>query len=142
MFKLFTNLFSKGNGKGPLTEVADIVDRFVDTKEDKREFFKEIYQMQSEDRASARSLYGKDSSVQKVFALTFLLAYVGLTGFMIYWAFNNSEMQLTDFMQVTISTTFGAMSAKVSTVTDFFFGASESREEAPQTLFEARKKKN
>lgn len=140
MLGFLGKLFKGKNGAGPLTEVADIVDRFVDTKEDKREFFKEVYQMQAEDRASARNLYAKDSAVQKVYAIIYLVAYIGLTGFMIYWAFNYSTVQITDFMQVTISTTFGAMSAKVSTVTDFFFGASETRDEAPKTLFEAKKK--
>ena len=138
--KWLKKIFGGGGQGSVLNQVADVVDRFVDTKEDKRDFFIEVYKMQAEDRASARELYGKDGSLQKIYAIIFLLAYIGLTAFMMYWAFNHNDLELTDFMQVTISTIFGAMSAKVSTVTDFFFGASESRDEAPKTLFEAKKK--
>ncbi len=115
-------------GVSPFREVADVVDRFVETKEEKREFFKEIYQMESTGRENARNLYGQDSNVQKVFALVFLTAYVVLTGFMLYWAFHGEGMDLTDFQITMISTTFGAMSAKVSTITDFFFGSAQHNE--------------
>ena len=141
MFRFLEKLFSGGkNGGGILSEAADIVDRFVDTKADKFDRLTQLMKLQAEDRANARNLYGKDSSIQKIYAIIFLLAYVALTGYFIYWAFGNNNMELTDFQVSLISSVWGAMSTKVSTVTDFFFGASESREEAPKTLFEAKKK--
>lgn len=141
MLGFLGKLFSGGkNGGGILSEAADIVDRFVDTKADKFDRLTQLMKLQAEDRANARNLYGKDSSIQKIYAIIFLLAYVALTGYFIYWAFGNNNMELTDFQVSLISSVWGAMSTKVSTVTDFFFGASESREEAPKTLFEAKKK--
>lgn len=126
MFRFLGKIFNGGN---PLRQVADVVDRFVDTKEDKYERFKEIYKMQAEDRANARNLYGQDSVVQKVYALVFLIAYICLTGYFIFWAFNHNTMELTDFQVSLISSVWGAMSAKVSTVTDFFFGSSDQKSE-------------
>jgi hypothetical protein len=112
-------------GSNPLKDAADIVDRFVDTKDDKREFFKEVFKMQSDDRNSGRALYAKDSIIQKIYALVFLLSYVALTGYFVHWAVNHTQSELTDFQISFISTIWGAMSSKVSTVTDFFFGASD-----------------
>ena len=112
-------------GSNPVETIAGVVDRFTESKDEKRELFKEIYKLDAEERANARALYGKDSTVQKIFAMVFLIAYVTLTGFMLYWAFNHSNMELSDFQITTISTTFGAMSAKINTIVDFFFGASD-----------------
>lgn len=109
----------------PIKTIADTVDRFSESKDEKRELFKEIYKLDAEERANARALYGQDSSIQKLFAIIFLLAYVGITGFMLWWAVNHASMELSDFQITTLSTTFGAMSAKVNTITDFFFGSSD-----------------
>lgn len=121
LFKGIANFF----GKNPLETVADIADRFTESKDEKRELFKEIYKLDAEERANARALYGQDSTVQKIFAIVFLLAYVSITIFMLYWAVNHASIELSDFQITTLSTTFGAMSAKVNTITDFFFGASD-----------------
>ena len=112
-------------GGNPIEKIAGVVDRFTETKDEKRELFKEIYKLDADERANARALYGQDSSIQKIFAVVFLLAYVGITGFMLWWSVNHASMELSDFQISTISTTFGAMSAKVSTICDFFFGNSD-----------------
>lgn len=141
MLGFLEKLFSGGkNGGGILSEAADIVDRFVDSKDDKFNRLTELMKLQAEDRANARNLYGKDSSVQKIYALIFLLSYVTLTGYFIYWAFNHGQVELTDFQVSLTSSVWGAMSTKVSTVTDFFFGASDSRQESSKTLYEAKRK--
>lgn len=114
-------------GKNPLESVADVVDRFVDTKEDKYERFKEIYQMQAEDRANARNMYSADSSVQKVYALTFLLGYLGLTAWLMHAIITGDIKDVNQFETGMIGTIWGAMSAKVNTVVDFFFGSSDSK---------------
>ena len=129
MLKLLGKLFSKGDsdGQGIAKGVADIVDRFVDTKEDKREFFKELYKMEADEKANARSLYGSDSLMQKIYALTFLLAYLGLTAWLIYAIINGSIEEVNQFETGLIGSIWGAMTSKVNTITDFFFGASENK---------------
>lgn len=126
MFGFIGKLF-KGVDGGMAKGVADIVDRFVDTKEDKREFFKELYKMEADEKANARSLYGSDSSMQKIYALTFLIAYLGLTAWLIYAIINGSIEEINQFETGLIGSVWGAMTSKVNTITDFFFGASENK---------------
>ena len=127
MFKLLKGLFGKGEGQGMLKDVADVVDRWVDTKEDKREFFKELYKMEADEKANARAMYGSDSSMQKVYAITFLVAYLVLTGWLIYAIINGSIEEVNQFETGLIGSIWGAMTSKVNTITDFFFGASENK---------------
>lgn len=90
MLKLIGKIFGiNKDGGGMLKNVADVVDRWVDTKEDKREFFKELYQMEASEKANARAMYGADNVMQKVYALTFLLAYLSLTAWLIYATINS-----------------------------------------------------
>ena len=127
MFKILKGLFGNGEGQGMLKDVADVVDRWVDTKEDKREFFKELYKMEADEKANARAMYGSDSSMQKAYALTFLIAYLGLTAWLIYAIIKGSIEDVNQFETGLIGSIWGAMSAKVNTITDFFFGASENK---------------
>lgn len=127
MFKILKGLFGKGDGKSLISEVADIADRWIDTKEDKREFFKELYKMEADEKANARSMYGSDSSMQKIYAITFLLAYLFLTGWLIYAIINGSIQDINQFETGLIGSVWGAMTSKVNTITDFFFGASENK---------------
>lgn len=126
MFKFIGKLFK---GTNPLKEVADVVDRFVDTKEEKREFFKEVYKLDQDDRNAARSLYGKDSTVQKIYAVTFLAGYLALIGWLMYAIYTGNIKDIAQFETGLIGTILGAMSAKVNTVTDFFFGSSDNKTE-------------
>ena len=127
MFKLLKGLFGKGEGKSLITEVADIADRWIDTKEDKREFFKELYQMEASEKANARAMYGADNVMQKIYAITFLVAYLALTAWLIYAIINGSIEQVNQFETGLIGSIWGAMTSKVNTITDFFFGASENK---------------
>jgi hypothetical protein len=85
-----------------------------------------------QDRASARELYGKDTSVQKVYALTFLIGYVVITLALLIvvvgWI-GVAHVVIPDWASLLIGTIFGAMSQKVGTVTDFYFGSSQSSSE-------------
>jgi len=137
MFKILKGLFGKGDGKSLISEVADIADRWIDTKEDKREFFKELYKMEADEKANARSLYGSDSSMQKIYAITFLLAYLFLTGWLIYAIINGSIQDINQFETGLIGSVWGAMTSKVNTITDFFFGASENK--GADRLYEKKK---
>ena len=81
-----------------------------------------------EDRKSARDMYKDDAFIQKILATLFTIAYFGLS-FMMFRFFVLGEMNLGEFEISFISTIFGAMSAKVNTVVDFFFGGSSKKNE-------------
>ncbi len=125
--KWLTKLFG---GDKILNEVANVVDRFVDTKDDKRAFFKEVYQLRSADRAGARRLYGgANNGMQKVYAFTFLIAYIALTAWLIYSIVHGKIEHISQFETGLIGSIWGGMTAKVNTITDFFFGSSEKTQE-------------
>jgi hypothetical protein len=82
----------------------------------------EELQIITEDKQNAREMYKTNSSLQKVYAITFLLAYVALAVSLIYIAVNHPS--LPDYAQILVSTIFGGMSTKIGTITDFLFGSS------------------
>ena len=90
---------------------------------EKQAFAKEV-----EDRKSARDMYKDDAFIQKVLATLFTAAYFGLS-FMMFRVFVMGDLDLGEFEISFISTIFGAMSAKVNTVVDFFFGGSSKKNE-------------
>jgi len=137
MFKLLGKILGKGDGQGMLKDVADVVDRWVDTKEDKREFFKELYKMEAEEKANARAMYGSDSSMQKIYAITFLVAYLALTAWLIYAIINGNIEDVNQFETGLIGSIWGGMTGKVGTITDFFFGASENK--GAESLYKKKK---
>ena len=87
----------------------------------------EAFAKEVEDRKSARDMYKDDAIIQKILAALFTVAYFGLS-FMMFRFFVLGEMNLGEFEISFISTIFGAMSAKVNTVVDFFFGGSSKKE--------------
>ena len=89
---------------------------------------KEAFAKEVEDRKSARDMYKDDAVIQKVLATLFTAAYFGLS-FMMFKVFVVKEINLGEFEISFISTIFGAMSAKVNTVVDFFFGGSSKKNE-------------
>jgi hypothetical protein len=89
---------------------------------------KEAFAKEVEDRKSARDMYKDDAFIQKVLATLFTAAYFGLS-FMMFRVFVLGDINLGEFEISFISTIFGAMSAKVNTVVDFFFGGSSKKNE-------------
>ena len=89
---------------------------------------KEAFAQEVEDRKSARDMYKDDAFIQKVLATLFTAAYFGLS-FMMFRYFVLGDIEMGEFEISFISTIFGAMSAKVNTVVDFFFGGSSSKNE-------------
>ena len=89
---------------------------------------KEAFAKEVEDRKSARDMYKDDAFIQKVLATLFTAAYFGLS-FMMFKVFVVKEINLGEVEISFISTIFGAMSAKVNTVVDFFFGGSSKKNE-------------
>ena len=86
----------------------------------------EAFKQEVEARQSARDMYKDDAIIQKILATLFTIAYFGLS-FMMFRFFVLGEMDLGEFEISFISTIFGAMSAKVNTVVDFFFGGSSKK---------------
>ena len=89
---------------------------------------REAFAKEVEDRKSARDMYKDDALSQKILATLFTIAYFGLS-FMMFRYFVTGDLELGEFEISFISTIFGAMSAKVNTVVDFFFGGSSKKNE-------------
>jgi len=92
---------------------------------------REAFAKEVEDRKSAREMYKDDAIIQKVLASLFTIAYFGLT-YVMFKYFVMSTIDLSDYEIGFISTVFGAMSAKVNTIVDFFFGGSSKKNQEPQ----------
>ena len=86
-----------------------------------------MYQLEVEDRKSARMMYQNDSNIQKILATIFTIAYFVLS-FVLARYFVIGDINLGEFEISFISTLFGAMSAKVNTIIDFFFGGSSKKD--------------
>ena len=130
--KIVGGLFGKvvENAEGILDKVittdkerdeAKLAIKRVLLEAEQQAFAKEV-----EDRKSARDMYKDDAIIQKILATLFTIAYFGLS-FMMFRFFVLGEMNLGEFEISFISTIFGAMSAKVNTVVDFFFGGSSKK---------------
>ena len=89
---------------------------------------REAFAKEVEDRKDARSMYKDDAIIQKILATLFTVAYFGLT-YTMFKYFVLNELELSDYEIGFISTTFGAMSAKVNTIIDFFFGGSSQKQD-------------
>ena len=88
----------------------------------------EAFKQEVEDRKSARDMYKDDAIIQKILATLFTIAYFGLS-FVMFRFFMMGDIELGEFEISFISTIFGAMSVKVNTVVDFFFGGSSKKNE-------------
>ena len=89
---------------------------------------REAFAKEVEDRKSARDMYKDDAIIQKVLATLFTVAYFGIT-FVMFNYFVTKSLELGEFEISFISTIFGAMSDKVNTIIDFFFGGSSKKNE-------------
>jgi len=89
---------------------------------------KEAFAKEVEDRKSARDMYKDDAIIQKALAILFTVAYFSIS-FVMFNHFILGDINLGEFEISFISTIFGAMSAKVNTIVDFFFGGSSKQNE-------------
>ena len=122
---IFAKLFDNAEG---------ILDEVITTKEE-RELVKvkmkqilldaeeSTFKNEVEDRKDARSLYKSDAMIQKILATIFTTAYFGLS-YIMFRHFVIKDVALDDYEIGFMSTIFGAMSSKVNTIIDFFFGGS------------------
>ena len=120
---------------GKVIESAEgVLDEVITTKEEREtiklelkkillEAERQAFAKEVEDRKDARSLYKDDALIQKILAALFTVAYFTLSYVMFqYFVFH--DVVLSEYEIGFISTIFGAMSAKVNTIVDFFFGGS------------------
>jgi len=123
--------------KNLVPQVSEIVDELHTSDEEKKQLKlelqrllleqeREIFNKEVEDRKSARDLYSTDALIQKVLATLFTCAYFGLS-YVLFRYFVTNNIQLSDYEIGFISTVFGAMSSKVNTIIDFFFGGSSNQ---------------
>lgn len=130
--KIAGTLFGKviDKAEGILDEVITTDEEREAKKIEMRKLFfdfeKEIFNLEVEDRKSARSMYQSDAIIQKILATLFTIAYFGIT-FVMFNHFVTKSIDLGEFEISFISTLFGAMSAKVNTIIDFFFGGSSKQ---------------
>ena len=135
---MITNLV--GGLFGKVVENAEgILDKVITTDKEREaaklalkklmlEAEKEAFAKEVEDRKSARDMYKDDAIIQKVLATLFTIAYFGIT-FIMFNYFVTKSIDLGEFEISFISSIFGAMSAKVNTIIDFFFGGSSKKNE-------------
>ena len=128
---------------GKVVENAEgILDEIITTDEEREkvkleikklmlEAEQEAFAKEVEDRKDARDMYKDDAIIQKVLAALFTVAYFGLS-FVMFRYFVLNSVDLSDYEIGFISTVFDAMSAKVNTIVDFFFGGSSKKHDAPQ----------
>lgn len=92
--------------------------------------YSEIREMKGNLDKAIRDQEKSDDLLQMIFALVFLISYVLLIVAMLVLLFNlsmsDSNLNLPEWAVAFLSTIFGAMSTKVSTITDFIFGGSKS----------------
>jgi len=139
-----------GSGvEGILSGASGIIDQFV-TDPDKKleagiklkelELDKKVLELDTkkaefENTASAREMYEKDSSLQKIFAIVFLAGYLALTAFIIFFIFSKVAGNTMENWKVAlISTIFTAMSSKVNTICDFLFGGSQAGDKSAKNI--------
>tara|TARA_R110001592_G_scaffold221828_3_gene476750 strand:+ start:16126 stop:16518 length:393 start_codon:yes stop_codon:yes gene_type:complete len=120
--------------KSLVGQASTIIDEVVTTDEErlklKNEFEKviqdhekDMFALEVQDRDSARTMFMDDSFIQKILAIIFTCAYFLISYFM-FNCFITNTLELSDYEIGFISTVFGAMSSKVNTIIDFFFGGS------------------
>ena len=106
-----------------MSGAKELADELFTSKEEKNDFLLKVYKAETGDRNSARGLYGQDSSIQKVFALFFLICWAALTWFLLqHFAFK--AIVLEDWQIGFVGTIYGAINTKLGTIVDFFFGGS------------------
>jgi hypothetical protein len=132
--KLLGGLFGKvvENAEGILDEVITTDEEREKVKLELKKIIleaeREAFAKEVEDRKDARSLYKDDAFIQKILAGLFTIAYFALT-YVMFQYFVLHTVVLTEYEIGFISTTFGAMSAKVNTIIDFFFGGSSKQQQ-------------
>lgn len=124
--------FKKGAeaAAGFVKEVGNAGNKLFTSKHEKLQELNQSIEANTEDRKNAREMYKSDASLQKGFALTFLIIYILviaiMVGAIVYFA--SKDVKAPDWAIVFFTTIFTGISMKVGTITDFLFGGSKTAE--------------
>lgn len=131
----------KGDISGAIKECGDLLRKKAETDEkaqelllefekSKRDFELEVFKITVEDRKDARALYVQNNSLQKIFAITFLIGYVVLTGVMLFGSYASvvENVKFENYHVAFLTGLFTQMSTKLNTIVDFLFGGSLHKE--------------
>lgn len=88
----------------------------------KMQFSKECFELEVQDRDSARDLYKVDNIIQKIFAITFLVGYGLLSWYLLSILMGATNMNKLAETMITMIWT--GTSTKLGTIIDFLFGGS------------------
>ena len=117
---------------------SEILDQVVTTDEERiaakqqlekllKTHEKDMFELEVADRKSARKMYTEDNQIQKILATVFTVAYFFLS-YVMFRFIVMGNVEMGEFEISFISAVFGAMSTKVSTIVDFFFGGSAKKD--------------
>ena len=126
-------MLATGNILGAVKSVGDILKVESQKSEKAKELYSEFLlkemEFEAEDRKDARSLYKVDSSLQKIFAITFLSLYIVLSFVILsgLYLISVQGLKLDNYVVSFVSTLHGGMSMKVGTIVDFLFGSSSDK---------------
>lgn len=86
----------------------------------------QAFELEVEDRKSARELYSTNDIMQKVFAAVFLVGYMALSYYLLRVLMGAEDMPKLAETMVTMIWT--GTSTKLGTIVDFFFGGSVQKQ--------------
>ena len=131
-------------GSDPITKIADLADRFIQTKEEKDEFLLQVEQnrdtfnkglldIEAADRKNARS---RQIEMAKAGASDFMHSVVGIVGMVAFL----SVIYLGIFVEIADKATFNLILGNVmgisATIFAFYFGSSKSSSEKQKNITE------
>jgi len=130
-----------GNYVGAIAEIGEVLKTESSKSEEakmlheefelqKVEFGIELHKLNLKDRENARELFKVDNSLQKIFAITFLILYIILCFTVLFGLYKMTVqgVKIDNYAVSFVSTLHGGMSMKIGTMVDFLFGASQEKE--------------
>lgn len=125
--KVGSNTGITGDG---IYNVSDELDNQSLSKSERLKHQSESLERNAKDRVNARDMYNADATLQKWFALTFVVLYIIVIVIMILAIthFAIKKVDIPDWAIVFFTTIFTGISMKVATITDFLFGGSRTAE--------------
>ena len=115
----------------------------IDSKEKQNEFMHEVEKLKLKaqtdftdwyykDKQRASEMYATDNSLQKIYALTFLVGFILLSAYLVIVMAKLAD--LPDYAIALISGVLGSFTSKLNTITDFLFGSSQGSREKHDTI--------
>lgn len=84
------------------------------------------------DKQRASDMYANDNKLQKTYAITFLVGYILLVGYLVLVIAKTAD--LPEYAIALLATILTGFSGKLGTITDFLFGSSEGSRNKDDTI--------